>query len=211
KADLVFTNPDYYCVADGPTGESLLGPLHPPTIFDQPSQGLYTLPAILERSEGGPVVCLVAGHYFQAAMSLHAEPMWYKLPPAGEARSAEEGFMLLPDGSWLMGFGRQNGNFACLDVSDGTVRWELPVDAACTDVATCDIDGDGQLEFIFGTSHGTLYAVRDAGDHPVIVWHVAISAGAGAPIAADVNADGLSDIIVPTNDGYVNLIVSKKP
>lgn len=209
REDLVFTNPDYYCVADGPTGEPLLGPLHPPQIFDQPSQGLYTLPAILDHSEGGPVVCLVAGHYFQAAMSLHAAPMWYKLPPAGEARCAEEGFMRLPDGSWLMGFGRQNGNFACLDVSDGTVRWELPVDASCTDVATCDIDGDGQPEFVFGTSHGQLYAVRDAGDHAVVVWQVALSAGAGAPIAADVNADGLSDIIVPTNDGYVNLFVSK--
>lgn len=168
------------------------------------------MPAILDRSSGGSVVCLVAGHYFQAAMSLQAEPMWYKLPPAGEARCAEEGFMRLPDGSWLMGFGRQKGNFACLNVSDGSVRWELPVEASCTDVATCDIDGDGQPEFIFGTSHGTLYAVRDGGGRPVVVWQVALSAGAGAPIAADVNADGLSDIIVPTNDGYVNLYVSTK-
>ncbi len=211
KEDLVFTNPDYYCIADGPTGEPLLGPLFPPQIFDQPSQGLYTLPAILDRPEGDPIVCLVAGHYFQAAMSLHAKPMWYKLPPAGEARCAEEGFMRLPDDTWLIGFGRQNGNFACLNVSDGSVRWELPVEASCTDVATCDIDGDGQQEFIFGTSHGTLYAVRDGGDHPVVVWQKTLTAGAGAPIAADVNADGLSDIIVPTNDGYVSLFVSQKP
>jgi len=211
KDDLVFTNPDYYCVADGPTGEPLLGPLFPPKIFDQPSQGLYTLPAILERDEGGPVVCLVAGHYFQAAMSLRAAPMWYKLPPAGESRCAEEGFMRLPDGTWLMGFGRQNGNFACLNVSDGSVRWELPVEASCTDVATCDIDGDGQQEFVFGTSHGVLYAIRDGGDQPEVVWQAPLSAGAGSPIAADVNADGQSDIVVPTADGYVNLFVSPKP
>jgi hypothetical protein len=30
KEDLVFTNPDYYCVAAGPTGGLLLGPLFPP-------------------------------------------------------------------------------------------------------------------------------------------------------------------------------------
>ena len=211
KDDLVFTNPDYYCVADGPTGEPMLGPLFPPDIFDQPSQGLYTLPAILEQPEGDPIVCLVAGHYFQAAMSLRAEPMWYKLPPAGENRCAEEGFMRLPDGTWLMGFGRQNGNFACLNMSDGSVRWELPVEASCTDVATCDIDGDGQQEFIFGTSHGVLYAVRDAGDHSEVVWQASLSAGAGSPIVADVNDDGRSDIIVPTTDGYLDLFISPKP
>jgi outer membrane protein assembly factor BamB len=208
KDDLVFTNPDYYCVADGPTGEPLLGPLHPPQIFDQPSQGLYTLPAILSQAAGDPVVSLVAGHYFQGALSLRAKPMWYELPPAGQARCAEEGFMVLPDGTWLMGFGRQNGNFACINVSDGSVRWELPVEASCTDVATCDIDGDGRQEFIFGTSHGALYAVRDGGDHPEVLWQAPLSAGAGSPIVADVNSDARSDIIVPTVDGYVNVYVA---
>jgi hypothetical protein len=208
KEDLVFTNPDYYCVADGPTGEPLLGPIHPPNIFNQPSQGLYTLPAILAGDEGDPTVCLVAGHYFQGALSLRADPNWYKLPPAGEARCAEEGFMRLPDGTWLMGFGRQNGSFACVNVSDGSLRWELPVAASCTDVVTCDIDGDGRQEFVFGTSHGALYAIRDGGDHPEIVWQAELSAGSGSPIAADMNADGLSDIVVPSVDGYVNVYLS---
>src|ERR1039458_3858702 len=47
KEDMVFTCPDYYCVASGPTGEPLVGPALPRDIFKQPSQGLYTLPAIL--------------------------------------------------------------------------------------------------------------------------------------------------------------------
>ena len=144
NADLVFTNPDYYCVADGPTGEFLLGPLFPPEIFDQPSQGLYTLPAILERAGEDPLVCLVAGHYFQAAMSIRAEPLWYKLPMAGQSRCAREAFMPLADGRWLMGFGRQNGDFACVNVMDGATRWEMPLEASCSDVAVCDINGDGR-------------------------------------------------------------------
>jgi len=46
KEDLVFTNPDYYCVADGPTGALLLGPLFPPDIFDQPaSASIRTQPS----------------------------------------------------------------------------------------------------------------------------------------------------------------------
>jgi outer membrane protein assembly factor BamB len=138
-------------------------------------------------------------------MSIHAMPVWYKLPPAGEARSAEEGFMQLKSGDWLMGFGRQNGSFACVNVADGTVRWELPVQATCSDVATCDVDGDGQPEFLFGTSHGCLYAVGDAGTQPRVVWKLEVGDAVGAPIPADVDGDGVSDLLVPTADGYVNL------
>ena len=92
KDDLVFTCPDYYCVASGPTGEALVGPAFPPKIFNQPSQGLYTLPAVLPEKQGEPTVCLVDGHYFVAAMSAQAVAKWYHLPVVGEARAGAEGF-----------------------------------------------------------------------------------------------------------------------
>lgn len=208
--DVIFTNPDYYCVASGATGEFLLGPLFPPDIFHQPSQGLYTLPAILDMEEGDPMVCLAAGHYFQAAMSLRARPYWHALPPTGQNRCAQEGFLRLPEGRWAMGFGRQNGNFACLNVADGTVRWELPVEATCSDVTVCDVDGDGRMEFLFGTSHGFLYAVQDAGNHGKILWEVRGDAAWGAPIPADVNGDGVSELMVSSTDGYV-FVLGVKP
>ncbi len=206
KEDLVFTCPDYYCVADGPTGNLLLGPLFPPEIFKQPSQGLYTFPAILDRKDNSPLVSLVDGHYFQATMTIKAEPLWYKIPPPGENRAACEGFLQLPDGTWLMGFGRQNGNFACVNLADGSVRWELPLDAAASDTITCDIDGDGRQEFLFGTSHGECFAVADDAGRPRVVWKAALGAASGAPIAADLNGDGASEIVVPTVDGFVTLL-----
>jgi len=204
--DLVFTNPDYYCVASGPTGEFLLGPLFPPKIFNQPSQGLYTLPAILEHETGDPTVCLVAGHYFHGVMSLRAEPRWYRLPVVGDHSPAKEGFLRLRDGSWVMGFGRQNGDFACVGVADGVVRWETPLKGTASDVIACDVDGDGQGEFLFGTSHGSLYALGDAGAAPRLVWKLDLGAAVGAPIAADINRDAASEIIVPTADGYVHVL-----
>ena len=204
QEDLIFTNPDYYCVSSGTDGEFLRGPLFPPKIFDQPSQGLYTFPAILEREEGDPTVCLVSGHYFQAAMSLGAEPYWYKLPPCGENRCSTEGFLRTKVGEWLMGFGRQNGKFACVNVSDGSLRWELDVQATCSDTIACDIDGDGHLEFVFGTSHGDLYALRDGGDSPEVVWKKVLPAGgAGGPIAAELNGDSRSEIAVPLSNGWI--------
>jgi hypothetical protein len=205
KEDLVFTNPDYYCVADGPTGSLLLGPLFPPDIFKQPSQGLYTYPAILDMTDRDPTVCLVAGHYFQAGMSLHAEPYWYALPPTGENRSGMEAFLRDGQGSWLMGFGRQNGRFACVDASTGKVRWELPVEATCSDVAAGDVDGDGRFEFVFGTSHGEVYAVGDGGDHARLLWRVEGASGFGPPVLADLDGDGAIEIICASTDGYVTV------
>ncbi|MDQ1257031.1 MAG: hypothetical protein QG656_1632, partial [Candidatus Hydrogenedentes bacterium] len=205
KEDLIFTNPDYYCVASGPTGEALLGPLFPPQIFNQPSQGLYTFPAILANGVDVPAVCLVAGHYVQGAMSLRAEPHWYDLPTPGENRCSVEGFMRLSDGTWRMGFGRQNGRLACIDTKDGAVRWELPLDASSSDVATCDVDGEGAPEFVFGTSHGTLYAVGDVGGSARVLWRRDCGSGLGGPIMADIDGDGASDAVVASADGYINL------
>jgi hypothetical protein len=198
--DLVFTNPDYYCVASGKTGDLIVGPIIPQKIFNQPSQGLYTLPAILEGGKQ-PLVMLCDGHYFLAAMGLRAEPLWYQLPEAGRARAAAEGFARLPDGSWVIGFGRQNGAFACLDCATGRVRWELPIEASAGDTVACDINGDGADEFVFGDSHGRLWAVRDQGGAAKVVWAVDLGVSFGSPVIADLDGDGALEIIVATGDG----------
>ncbi|MCC6795333.1 MAG: VCBS repeat-containing protein [Candidatus Hydrogenedentes bacterium] len=206
KYDLVFTNPDYYCVASALSGDALIGPSFPPTIFSQSSQGLYTLPAILDRKDQSPLVALVAGHYFQGVMSIKTEPLWSTIPGIGTARGAEEGFMQTTDGAWLMGYGEQAGDLICTDVQTGARRWSMAVGATCSDVVTCDIDGDGAQEFVFGTSHGALYAVGDGGDKSRVLWKTELGSASGTPIVADLTGDGKSDIIVPTADGYVSLL-----
>jgi hypothetical protein len=204
KEDLVFTNPDMYCVASGATGDFLLGPLTQMKIFSQFSQGLYTMPPILGEGPAA-TVCLTGGHYFRAAMSLDAKPKWFALPVAGEARCANEGFLQLPDSKWLMAFGRQNGKFACYNVADGSQRWELDVQASCSDVCGCDIDGDGNMEFIFSTSHGALYAVGDDAGKPRILWKLETGIALGPPLLADMDGDGKTDIVVAGEDGRVRV------
>ncbi len=104
-----------------------------------------------------------------------------------------------------MGFGRQNGHFACLNVSDGSQRWDWDVQASCSDVVTCDVDGDGKDEFIFGTSHGAIYAVGDDDGKPRIVWKIDTAAVEGTPILADVLGSGRPQIIVPSVDGQIRI------
>jgi hypothetical protein len=206
KDDLVFTCPDYYCVASGPTGEALVGPAFPPDIFKQPSQGLYTFPAILPGGHGEPTICLADGHYFLAAMSLHAQPYWFQLPVVGQAHSGAEGFLPLPDGQWLLGFGRQNGRFACLEVATGKQRWEFALGGSASAVSVCDIDGDGRPEFVCGTSHGDLYALADAGERARVVWKAHLPARVGTPVLADVDNDGAAEILVGLGDGRLCLL-----
>jgi hypothetical protein len=204
--DLVFTNPDYYCILAGPSGQVLHGPSFPPKIFAQPSQGLYSFPALLAREEGPPLVCLAGAHYFLAVMGLDAAPRWYRIPVPGENRAGSEGFLRSREGRWLIGVGRQNGNFACVEAESGAVRWELPVGATCTDIISGDLDGDGELEFLFGTSHGQLWAVGDAGNQPRLLWKMDLPAGSGPPLVADVDGDGACEILVYTLDGHLNVL-----
>jgi hypothetical protein len=206
KDDLVFTNPDFYCVASGPTGEALLGPINPTKIFSQPSLGLYTFPAILANKTGEPSVCLVNGHYFIGTMSLTAKPNWFRLPIVGEARAGSEGFLQMPDGSWRMGIGRQDGHFACVDVATGKTLWEWEIGGTPSDIVAGDVDGDGQLEFVFGTSHGQLIALGERDGKPRVAWKAELGARVGSPILADVDGDGYAEILVPCGDGRLRLL-----
>ena len=135
-------------------------------------------------------------------MTLHAEPRWYALPKPGESPTGAEAFLPLGEGAWLMGFGRQDGGFRAVNVETGSVRWELPVEATCSDVITCDVDGDGRYEFVFTTSHGDLWALGDETGASRPAWRAALGApAAGAPIAGDINGDSKSEIMTTLADG----------
>lgn len=206
KDDLVFTCPDYYCVASGPTGALIVGPAFPPDTFKQASQGLYTRPVVLQRTGREAAVCLTSGHYFQAAMSSRAVAIWYKLPATGQAPSGSEGFLRRTDGSWLMGFGRQDGRFACVEVDTGKALWEAPIQATVSETASCDVDGDGRAEFVFGTSHGEVVCLRPGPRGPETVWRVRTGGWTGAPVIADIDGDRLPEIIVPVSDGTLTVL-----
>ncbi len=140
------------------------------------------------------------------AMTTHAVAKWYQLPVVGKARAAAEGFLKTNEGQWLMGFGRQDGGFSCLEVATGKLRWEFPLASTASAVSACDINGDGMQEFIFGTTHGELYALADAGDHARVVWKAQLPAGVGSPVIADVDNSGASQILLPLTDGRLCLL-----
>lgn len=204
--EIIYENPDYYCVVDARAGNCRVGPVSPQTIFSQPSQGLYTAPAYLAgTTRKDDRVCLSAGHYFQGVLTPDGKPGWFRTPAIGQARSAREGFLRLPDGTWLLGYGRQDGQFECIDVASGKTRWTYDVHAATSDVVACDLDGDGRAEFLFSTSDGHVYAVGDDAGQPRVLWRADCPPGSFGPIPATLTKDGHSMIVLPCSDGRVRV------
>ena len=64
---------------------------------------------------------------------------------------------------------------------------------------SCDIDGDGLDEFIFGTSDGRLISLGNPG----VEWFIDFGDRVGNPIICDLDGDTKADILVPVADGNV--------
>ena len=71
--------------------------------------------------------------------------------------------------------------------------------------ASGDIDSDGRDEFIYPLGPNEIIAVdHDAPDH--ILWRAHVASQPGTPVLADIDGDGLAEIVVCTVDGYLNVL-----
>jgi outer membrane protein assembly factor BamB len=122
------------------------------------------------------------------------------------SKAGAEAFLRSREGRWLMGVPRQNGAFACIDVETGRTLWERQTGGTPSDACACDIDGDGAHEFLVGTSHGDLLAIRDEGSKCRVVWKASFPASVGTPVVADADNDGASEVVVPLGDGRLCLL-----
>jgi hypothetical protein len=108
------------------------------------------------------------------------------------------------DGIKEVGVGHADGNFVCYNGLDGSVKWSLNLGAVTTDIQSCDIDGDGKVEFITGTSDGRLLSIGEGR----LKWEFDFGYSVGSPIIADFNNDGLPEVIVAVGDGYLYSVVN---
>jgi outer membrane protein assembly factor BamB len=60
------------------------------------------------------------------------------------------------------------------------------------------------VDFVVGGADGWLYAVDGATG--ALLWGLDLGASVGDPIAADIDGDGTSEVLVPAADGYLYAI-----
>ncbi|MBM3239236.1 PQQ-like beta-propeller repeat protein [Candidatus Poribacteria bacterium] len=208
--DLLFCCPDYYCVADGKTGELHVGPVFLPDITGR--WAAYSSPTVLTQ-EGQPPIIYLGGAY-ESRTSIQPDGkkgLWSEFLSTDQWRFAASSYhhfsegLLPPCGErgWRVVMAQVDGKLICFDATTGQHTWEISLTTAPSAIVTGDVDGDGRDEFLFGGQDGNLYVYRDVGDHPEEVWRKGFDGPVGTPLLADINGDGRSEIIVSIGDGNV--------
>jgi hypothetical protein len=114
-----------------------------------------------------------------------------------------------PDGQWDLAMVNQEGVFHCIDVNTGQTRWTFPTGNRATlpiNAVSADIDGDGRDNFLIGLPNGDLIALGERNGAPVVLWIKRFDYGVRDTIVADVDGDGLLEIIVEMEDGSVRIL-----
>ncbi|WP_432970596.1 hypothetical protein [Dactylosporangium sp. CA-233914] len=74
-------------------------------------------------------------------------------------------------------------------------------------MVTADITGDGQTNIVYGTDEGRLDVLGwDSEDGLVLRWSLDIGSEIGELAVADVNGDGLVEIVLTAADGFLYVV-----
>jgi len=208
--DILFCCPDYYCVADGRTGELHVGPIFLPSITGR--WAAYSSPAVLTREGKQPIIYLGGAYESCTSIQLDGKKgLWSEFLSTDQWRFAASSYHHFSEGllppcegcGWRVVQAQVDGKLICFDAETGQHAWEISLATAPSAIVTGDVDGDGRDEFLFGGQDGNLYVYRDAGDHPEEVWRKGFDGPVGTPLLADINGDGKSEIAVSVGDGNI--------
>jgi len=102
----------------------------------------------------------------------------------------------------------EDGLFECIDLTDGALRWS--VDLGCkpsnSSMVSGDLTGSGVDQFLVGLPDGRLVCLGESDGRGYIIWQKTFTAGIGNVIIADVDGDGLAEIILSTADGLIRVL-----
>jgi len=192
--------PDCYWRADGRTGK-VIRFTNPGKVF--PNWAAYAVPIVADVNGDGTLDVFHPSQYVWGLLTLDGKKVWNLpggdvprpgvLPGSGDVRG---------DGKLAIGAPFPNG-FRCYQAATGQHLWTVKLPPGpYTGAVSADLDGDGRDEFLF-VAGKRLVAVEGADDAGRILWQVELTGRPGGPCFADLDGDGLGEIVVICEDGDV--------
>jgi len=203
-----------YYVLDGNTGEPIRKPINIwHEVFERWQSYFYPIPA--DYNDDGEIEFFLASESFAigglTVVTPTCEPIWEKaLDNSAGARSLQGIGDCDGDGITEIAFCHLDERIVCYDGKTGKEKWK--VDGLKPNggysgghFTSADIDSDGRDEFLFPLGSNEIIALdHDVPNH--ILWRVSLDAEPGTPIIADIDDDGLAEIVTCTSDGYLNIL-----
>jgi hypothetical protein len=110
---------------------------------------------------------------------------------------------------WDAGIVSELGVFHCVDVNTCQTRWTLDLGTPSSwpiTVVAGDLTGEGRDNFLVCLPNGELVAVAERDGQGEVLWKKQFEGAVIEAIVADVVGDGLAEIIVHTDDGFVRIL-----
>jgi hypothetical protein len=211
--DVLFVALDLCTELDGKGGSFLHAPLIANGIWSQADRSSqwtsYGTQLPVDIDGDGKLEVLMCASWGQwGAWTMDRSFIW-TFDPGREGHSRRHPGIADVDGDGRLELGalHDGGHLRCYEASTGDRKWEISGLGSGTDVVTADVDDDGRPEFVTGGE--LLSAVKAVDDqNGRILWQVPIPGGSLTPTVADVDGDGLCEIVLSCGDGKVRIYKS---
>ena len=215
--DITNLYPVCFWIAEGASGKMLNG-RDLATQKVVPAWAAYGEPIISDFTGDGNKEVLLDSPYILALLNIDGTALWHGKPRAsyttgqaddnfGETTQTKHTLIDFDaDGKFELASAGYKDGVRAIDAKTGKVLWSLsapaPTGRKC---AAANIDGNPGDELLY-VAGNTLVAVRGDQNQGKILWTWQAQAGLSLPAIADIDNDGLAEIVVQSADGILHCI-----